>query len=78
MPEGIDDVVVVLDGGGGYRHLHGEDWDIFWGAYLGTEDECLVAGRLDEVAAEIEATRERKRAAKGWVMDIYLLRRRDP
>ena len=76
FPEGIDDVVVVLDGGRGYRHVAAEDPDIFWGAYVGTRDECLVAGRLSEVTAEIEAIRDAKRAEKGWVMDTYLLRRR--
>ena len=76
FPEGIDDIVVVLDGGRGYRHVAGEDPDIFWGAYIGTRDECLVAGRLSEVTAEIEAIRDARRVEKGWVMDTYLLRRR--
>lgn len=77
VPEGIDDVVVVLDAGGGWRHLEAGEWDVYWGAGLGTPDERLVSGRLDEVEDEILAMRERMRAAKGWVMDTYLLRRRD-
>jgi precorrin-6A synthase len=49
-----------------------------WGAYLGTDDEVLVAGPLTEVRDEILRLRRDKRAAKGWIMDIYLLRRVGP
>lgn len=52
-----------------------EDWSIWWGANLGTDAEELVAGRVDAVRAELLAARERARAAAGWVMDAYLLRR---
>ena len=76
FPHDIDDMVVVLDGGHAYRRVAGEVFDIFWGAYVGTEDECLVSGRLCEVIDEIETVRQRKQQAKGWIMDSYLLRRR--
>ncbi|HWC26514.1 MAG TPA: hypothetical protein VG474_08020, partial [Solirubrobacteraceae bacterium] len=56
--------------------LRGEPLDIYWGAYLGTADEILVAGPLDDVADEIERVRARARERKGWIMDTYLLRRR--
>ncbi len=72
----IDSVVVVLDGDNAYRRIHGDDVDIFWGAYVGTEDECLVSGRLSEVKGEIDAVRQRKKDAKGWIMDSYILRKR--
>ena len=54
------------------------DWDltIYWGAYLGTPDELLVAGPLGEVIDQIERTRRAARDRKGWIMDTYLLRRR--
>ncbi|MGA9662920.1 MAG: precorrin-6A synthase (deacetylating), partial [Pseudomonas alloputida] len=48
---------------------------IYWGAYLGTEDEVLIAGPLQAVKARILEVRERERARKGWIMDTYLLRR---
>jgi precorrin-6A synthase len=51
-----------------------DDWSIWWGGNLGTPHEELVAGRVGDVVPEIEAARERLRAAAGWVMDIYLLR----
>ena len=72
----IDSVVVVLDGDNAYRRIHGDDVDIFWGAYVGTEDECLVSGRLSAVKDEIDAVRQRKKDAKGWIMDSYILRKR--
>jgi precorrin-6A synthase len=71
-----DTTVVVLDGERSYRKLDGETYDIYWGAYLGTKDEILVAGKLGDVKDEIDAKREAARAAKGWIMDTYLLRRR--
>ncbi|MFY0407095.1 precorrin-6A synthase (deacetylating) [Solicola sp. PLA-1-18] len=54
---------------------HGE-WDLWWGANLGTPGEALVAGPLAEVADEVVAERDRVKARHGWVMDTYLLRRR--
>ena len=47
---------------------------IWWGAYLGTEDEMLVAGTVGEVGARIAAERAEARARHGWIMDTYLLR----
>lgn len=73
---GAEDVVVMLDGGLTCGSLEG-DWDIWWGADLGTPDEALVAGRLAEVLPQIAEVRERVRERRGWVMDTYLLRRVD-
>ncbi|GBU17743.1 MULTISPECIES: precorrin-6A synthase (deacetylating) [Methylobacterium] len=50
------------------------DLAIYWGAYLGSADEMLVAGRLGDVASEILRLRRTGRAQHGWIMDIYLLR----
>jgi precorrin-6A synthase len=76
MPRDVDDVVVMLDGRTAFAGLPDLDLDIYWGAYLGTADETLVAGDLQRVKAEIVARRVAARARKGWIMDIYLLRRR--
>lgn len=51
------------------------DTRIWWGAYLGTEDELLMAGTVAEVGERIAALRGEARARHGWIMDIYLLRR---
>lgn len=74
LPEGLDSVV-MLDGDQAFAHVPG-DYDIFWGAYLGTKEEILVSGRLSDVKDEIEKTRAEARARNGWIMDTYLLRRR--
>jgi precorrin-6A synthase len=75
-PEGVDDVVVMLDADCSFRHLDPAGVEIYWGAYLGTADELLVAGPLAEVGEEIARVRARARDRKGWIMDTYLLRRR--
>jgi precorrin-6A synthase len=74
-PDGVDDVVVMLDAQQAFT-AHPEA-DIYWGAYVGTADEILAAGPVAEVAGEITATRAEARERHGWIMDTYLLRRRD-
>jgi len=76
MPRDVDDVVVMLSGRTAFADLPDTDLDIFWGAYLGTPDEILVAGDLRAVCDQIARLRTESRARKGWIMDIYLLRRR--
>jgi precorrin-6A synthase len=76
MPTDADDVVVMLDPSCTFAELAHDDLDIYWGAYLGTPDELLVAGPVAEVADEIRRLRREARTRKGWVMDTYLLRRR--
>ncbi|OLS61257.1 precorrin-6A synthase (deacetylating) [Pseudomonas putida] len=71
----IDNLVVMLDGKCAFAALDDPELDIYWGAYLGTADEILVSGPLQEVKAQILAAREQARADKGWIMDTYLLRR---
>ena len=74
-PEGADTVVVMLDGGCAFTSLAPEGVTIWWGAFVGMAEEVLHAGSLAEVGPEILATRAAARAAHGWIMDIYLLRR---
>lgn len=74
FPQGAGSVVVMLDGENSFMTVE-EDVDIFWGAYLGTEDEILISGRLRDVAEEIALKRNEARQRKGWIMDTYLLRR---
>lgn len=72
-----DTVVVMLDGQLAFEALPADEYDIFWGAYLGMEQEMTVAGGLAAVSAEIAAKREKGRAENGWIMDVYILRRKD-
>jgi precorrin-6A synthase len=68
-------VVVMLDAEDAYRQVSDPDTHIYWGAYVGTPDQILIAGRLEEVAESIERTRKAARQANGWIMDTYLLRK---
>jgi precorrin-6A synthase len=74
FPGNADDVVVMLDARAAFGAADGDD-EIYWGAYVGTADEILIAGRVRDVAARIVAEREAARERHGWIMDTYLLRR---
>jgi precorrin-6A synthase len=72
---GADSLVVMLDAQDAYRQVADSQTEIYWGAYLGTPDEILISGKLEEVADEIERVRKTARLAHGWIMDTYLLRK---
>ncbi|WP_436763821.1 precorrin-6A synthase (deacetylating) [Streptosporangium sp. V21-05] len=75
-PGGSDDIVVMLDARHAFATLPDTTgFEIYWGAYLGTPDEILVAGPVAEVADRIRDVRAEARERKGWIMDTYLLRR---
>lgn len=57
------------------RAIDPADWQIWWGANLGTPSERLVSGRLADALPEIETTRTDAKHEAGWLMDVYLLRR---
>ncbi|MEP1521813.1 precorrin-6A synthase (deacetylating) [Ascidiaceihabitans sp.] len=75
-PKGADSAIFMLDGHCAFQTLPLEDFDIWWGAYLGMENQVIRSGPLQEVCADILATRAAARAAHGWCMDAYLLRKR--
>jgi precorrin-6A synthase len=78
FPSEFGSVVVLLDGARTFASLADQEIDIFWGAYLGTEDEILMSGKLADVKDEIEVVRRRAREQHGWIMDTYLLRNSGP
>jgi precorrin-6A synthase len=65
----------MLDGDCSFHAIASDGVAIWWGAYLGMENELLIAGPLSEVSDRIVAAREKARARYGWIMDIYILRR---
>ena len=75
IPDGVEDVVVMLDSGETFLRYRDQPYEIFWGAYLGSVDEVLVAGPIDQVADEIISVRRAAKARQGWIFDIYLMRR---
>lgn len=70
-----DSLVVMLDAEDAYHQVADQEQQIYWGAYLGTADEILIAGKLKDVADEIERVRKSARQANGWIMDTYLIRK---
>ncbi|MCD5994494.1 precorrin-6A synthase (deacetylating) [Pseudomonas sp. CDFA 602] len=68
-------LVVMLDAHCAFERFVGQGLDIYWGAYLGSPDEILLAGKLDDVCEPIKRLRAEARSRKGWIMDTYLLRR---
>ena len=75
FPEGVDTVVVMLDGGTAFQSLDPNGLHIWWGAYLGMEGEIILSGPLSETAAKIAAVRAEARARHGWIMDSYIIKR---
>ncbi len=75
-PAAADTLVVMLDGGCAFQALPPEGVDIWWGAYLGMKEQIIEAGPLAVTGSRIMARRAAARAAHGWIMDIYMLRRR--
>lgn len=76
VPDGVDDVVVMLDQHQVFAAIDPAGLDLYWGAYLGTPDEILISGRLADVRDEVLRVRAEAAARKGWMFDTYLLRRR--
>jgi precorrin-6A synthase len=75
FPERSETSVVMLDGEQAFAKIDDPDAMIYWGAYLGTSDEIVIAGNLLEKKQEILETRASAREKHGWIMDIYLLRK---
>ncbi|GAB4423460.1 MAG: precorrin-6A synthase (deacetylating) [Thermodesulfovibrionales bacterium] len=76
QPDDVKNVVVLLDNYLTYRNFSDTDLNIYWGAYLGTEKEILISGKLNEVINEIIKTRNEAKKKNGWIMETYILRAR--
>jgi precorrin-6A synthase len=74
-PEGVDTVVVMLDGGTAFHSLDPGGLHIWWGAYLGMPEQIIQSGPLADMAAQIGKTRRSAREHHGWIMDSYILKR---
>lgn len=75
-PNEADTVAVMLDGECSFQHITPEGIDIYWGGYVGMPQQVLCAGALGDVKDKIIKTRAEARAENGWIMDIYLMRRK--
>lgn len=75
-PSEIKNMIVVLDSHASFKNIDDEDIDIYWGGYLGSDDEILISGRLKDIKDEIKKAIMEAKRKKGWIMDSYILRRR--
>lgn len=76
-PDDAASVAVMLDSGGAFEALPPDGLYIWWGAYLGMDKQSLLDGWLADVAPSIIERRAALREQHGWIMDVYLLARRD-
>ena len=76
VEDGGADLAVMLDGSATHAlEALPDEATVYWGAYLGSDDEVLISGTVADVRETILATRAEHRARKGWIMDTYLVRR---
>ncbi|MBU1753876.1 precorrin-6A synthase (deacetylating) [bacterium] len=75
--EEIKNMAVMLDSRGSFQQLQDEDIDIYWGGYLGSEDEILLSGRLKDIIMDLKNIIKEAKNKKGWLMDTYILRRKE-
>jgi precorrin-6A synthase len=73
-PVGVRDIVVMLDGHCAFQTLSPQGLEIWWGAYLGMEQQALAQGPLAVAGPKIVERRQALRRRHGWIMDVYLLR----
>lgn len=74
-PADADTLVIMLDGNCTFQTLDQAGISIWWGAYVGMPEQIILSGPLADISAQIIQTRAKARAAHGWIMDIYILRR---
>ncbi|MDU0810236.1 MAG: precorrin-6A synthase (deacetylating) [Burkholderia sp.] len=77
FPDEASSIVVMLDSKNAFYQIRNNDFDIYWGAYIGTPDEILISGKLSDVANDIIRIRSEARERYGWIMDTYVLKKRD-
>lgn len=75
FPAGVETALVMLDGECSFQSLDPTGISIWWGGYVGMKEQIILSGDLAETAPKIVKLRAEARAAHGWIMDIYLLRR---
>ena len=74
-PEGVDTLVVMLDGECSFQHITPDNVTIWWGTYVGMAEEITLSGPVAEIGNKIVEQRQAARSVHGWIMDIYILRR---
>ncbi len=70
----VTNAIVLLDSCSVFKRFQDTNIDIYWGSYLGDEDEILISGKLKDVIDDIKKLKNEAKKKKGWIMDTYLLR----
>ncbi len=73
FPNNVDSVVILLNADKASRTADGE-LDAYWGAYVGTPEEILVAGKLKDIVDQIERIKSAAREEHGWIMYALMLK----
>ncbi|MDC3121456.1 precorrin-6A synthase (deacetylating) [bacterium] len=76
FPQGVKTVAVMLDGKCSFQSLREPKLYIYWGAYLGMENEIILEGWVEDVSKKIMEIRADARNQNGWIMDSYILQKR--
>ena len=71
-PNQIETVAVLLDEKCSFNLIKKKAIFIWWGAYLGTDNEILLSGDLDKVGHTIVQARSIAKQKYGWIMDTYI------
>lgn len=75
LPSEVSNNVVLLDNYLTYRNFRETDLYIYWGAYLGSPDEIILSGKVNDILDDLIRTRNEAKKKKGWIMETYILRR---
>jgi len=73
-PAEVRNIAVLLDSYSTFKHFKDTNIDIYWGGYLGTDDEILLSGKLKDIIEDLKKLRKEAKKKKGWIMDTYILR----
>ena len=76
IADGAENIVVMLTSGYDLdEDSELADWQVWWGANLGTPSERLAHGTVEQLGRLPYALREEAKADAGWVMDLFLIRK---
>lgn len=77
VPDGVDNIVVMLDAHDAW-HAFDDDFEVWWGAFVGLPHELIASGRLGDEREHIDRLRSEARSRDGWLFDTFLFRRPAP
>ena len=67
----------MLDGKCSFQYINTKMYYMWWGAYLGMNKEIIFKGHLDEIFEDVISSRKIAKLKYGWIMDTYLLQKKD-